>query len=110
MTDARPGQPTSGFMYLELRYDEEDHGLRAIVKKSGELRRSVGSENGRHYNQALAVFAIDGFDGLSVIPTEELLREIVERLGAEKILELMGAQLPKSVLLAELDKRMGISC
>jgi hypothetical protein len=104
------GQPTTGFMYLELRYDEEDHGLRATIKKTGELRshRSVGTEHSR-WNGVAGIFAIDGFDGLDVISTEELLREIMDRLGPERILELMGAQLPKAVLLKELEKRLAQS-
>lgn len=103
------GKPSSGFMYLELSYDEEDHGLRATVKKTGSLHRSVGAENSRPSCGPIAVFAIDGFDGIDVIPDEELLREIIDRFGAARVLELMGAQLPKEVLIAEITKRFSQS-
>ena len=95
------------FMYLELSVDPEDHGgIRAAVKKYGKLNRSVGSENSRMTHGPFAVFAIDGFDGLENIDTEELLRELTDRLSAERIIELMGVQLPKEVLLREVERRI----
>ncbi|HEV2174237.1 MAG TPA: hypothetical protein VGR71_11755 [Nitrospira sp.] len=97
---------TRGFMYLELYVDPEDNHVRAVVTKSGNLRHSVGGENSRMSAGPVAVFAIDGFDGLGVITTEDLLAELLRRETPEWLITMLGHQLSKSALLSELELRM----
>ena len=98
------------FMYLELFYNEEDRGVRVkVIETSTPLKRAVGSQSTRFTDAPFAIYAINGFDGLDNIDTEELLRILTDRLDAARIIELMGAQLPKEVLLSELEKRLRTS-
>lgn len=76
------------FMYLHLRYVESGtvfgSGVRASVETTGDLK-SLGTSTSRWSDQPFAVFAIEGFDGLDNISTDDLLARLLERMGAAEL-------------------------
>lgn len=93
------------FMYLAL--DIEDGKLVASVKNQGDLRyHSLGTENSRLTHAPVGVFQIERFDGLGCIDDEDLLDELIKRLGSEEVVRRLGTQMDDDFLLRLVARRM----
>jgi hypothetical protein len=103
------------FMYLKLEYKTSEEagdmifgeGLWATISTNGDLR-SLGGENSRMSNNPVGVFQLSGFDGLENISDDDLVKELLRRMGPEKLMERMGWQLDAEQLMIMLAARTGV--
>lgn len=90
------------FTYLDLH--AEDDRILATVSKESKVR-SVGTENSRWSRGPFATFAIDGFQGIDVISTDDLVEELLERMTAQQLMERLAYAFSTDDLMTMLRKR-----
>lgn len=92
-----------GFTYLDL-YDSDGKITADISCKS--TVRSAGTETSRWSKGPFATFALDGFRGLSVIDTGDLVEELLDRHTVQQLMERLRYAFSTDELLAMLKERM----
>lgn len=95
-----------GFVYLHLRTDKYGN-VHAAVKDDGRLHdTTLGSANSQLTHGPFAVFKIEGFTGLEYLADDDLERELVRRLGPDRLSRRLAASLSTAGLLALLSERV----
>jgi len=91
------------FMYLQLSREDNGH-VHVRVVNEGTVR-SLGAPNSRNSHQPLAVFAIDGFDGIECIEEDVLWDELQRRPVYGGLASRFLREAATEDLLAELARR-----
>lgn len=93
------------FMYLVL--DIKDGKLVASIKNDGKFApRSLGTESSQLTHSPVAVFRIEGFDGIDCISDDELIFELHKRFTVTKLLDRMNVYLTDDELMAIMTERL----
>jgi len=92
------------FMYLEIWVHSGK--TTAKVVKQGITPRSLGTAVTRNSNQPIAVFAIDGFEGLEVIDTNALWDELFTREPTRSLMQRFQLELSDDEITQELRERL----
>jgi hypothetical protein len=96
------------FMYLEI-WTKAESGVSckvsAKVLKDSNWKHGLGTDIYRLSHQPIAIFAIDSFDGLENIDSDELWTELFRRMTTKELAKKFGITLTFDELLAELKLR-----
>lgn len=92
-------------MYLVL--DIKNGKLVASIKNDGRFApRSLGTGSSQLTHSPVAVFRIEGFDGIQCVSDDELIWELQRRFSTTGLIEKMEAHLTNEELMAIMAERL----